>query len=1360
MNGQGRSLPNEEFKSVSAADTDPLTNVYNRFYLNHILPRSITEAKESNTELCIFIIDVDDFKHINDTYGHLTGDEVLKDIARVIKKCVRDNDIVIRYAGDEFVVVSKGAGYNLASLIGNRIVDGVSKREFETKSGEKIHLSISAGSAVYPHDGHQPEELVGSADRALYLSKERGKNKLTAANEVTLGMITKKEMLKVFPCRTFINRETQFDKLKTKWQSSIFTKIPLVLIKGEGGIGKTRFLEEFDNFLTSRGAFCLKVECDNKHTVQPYYFISQAIGKTIERNEKLTSAIYLLSPEEVEALSVIIPELRNLLKSKIPASSDTAKEKSKELSINIFKGLRNLFIELSRQGGFFIYFDNIHWIDKATFELLNYFIEIERGRKILLTGAFDAEELKSMELPFVDFLSPARTSINFEIVELPPFNLDQVKELIANIFPGLNANNDFFESIYKISRGNPFFTEELLKHLIESENIIYKENRWQIEKLEKLDIPASLDDVMKRRIRGLDTETKEMLAQAALIGEDFKLEILRRLVEKNEGYLLELIDRAKQKFMIEEREIDRDFNFLNTYLRNVFYNEISPTQKNSLHNKAGNVFSELYTQNPNLASGEAVHHYRLADNKSKFAEYKQEVAQSASKLYDPEQLSKLIETLANESAIYEQQKPVEKQIKEMTTEIDEKTLASIASLIQYIFAAIRNVVLYPPQNRIRQESITRIVAQLKEIFKHASSLTFSEVERLLLVNGNRIPAKTEKENIEAFISQMIERDIKALQFLPQVTEEEINEFLKLFSKEADEVRKEGGIVALIKNKGIQNIRINVADYGQQVISQSWKAPAKEKLITMVLMDFLTGKTYPQDVDKSAILRALKNSPQAFAKDILEAANIMSTGSPQDITFKSKVIAENIRNLGAQILPGGWKENQQDLAKLLTSLNTQVRKEVVSIAQDSAEGGMGMIKEVVSKFSDAEIIEIITSGYSKEETTLLNMRELCHKLTADSERKTKIVPQLEQKLRDMGLEESEIAFVAQKEYTVQPMEERIDALYKLPLHLYKNIGMENIKSLIKDLIILPRKDNLNNLVMHFLKQIEEASPEGRAILLELLLFVISLFPCDTEEFDALLVAVNEVLVRRIDKEEVKDNLNIFLKIIQTEIDWMIAATKSFIAVKRWIMRNRFLYLNKLLAGLLNISAITADSEQKPHWVKERKSSIANFLSGLVRSEFIEVLINELKDPYLEYNKMIEDMIIQFGEPALKVLMASSLEEIHMAYSFEGYLYHRKINNVIKRMGEAAINELVGYLSKEQETKKVIVLLTLAAEMRSDKIVDAIRPLCHHADFNVRKEVVLVLSNIATAKSKLLLRQMKGDKDRRISRLVSEKLKGLT
>lgn len=157
---------------------DALTELPNYALFNDRLHHAIAQSCRSGEPLATMFIDLDDFKLINDTYGHLSGNRVLSDVARRLTTCLRECDTVGRLGGDEFGMLLPGIGTReAASYVANKIM-AVLAPDFNTHTGRRIHLTASIGIAFYPMDGMSLDTLMHRADQAMYQSKEICKTRL------------------------------------------------------------------------------------------------------------------------------------------------------------------------------------------------------------------------------------------------------------------------------------------------------------------------------------------------------------------------------------------------------------------------------------------------------------------------------------------------------------------------------------------------------------------------------------------------------------------------------------------------------------------------------------------------------------------------------------------------------------------------------------------------------------------------------------------------------------------------------------------------------------------------------------------------------------------------------------------------------------------------------------------------------------------------------------------------------------------------------------------------------------------------------------------------------------------------------
>ena len=166
------------YKTVQElAITDGLTGLYTRRYASERLKEECARSLAHGTPLSFMMIDADNFKQCNDTFGHLVGDIVLIEIARRIKENIRELDLLARFGGEEFMVFAPNTTKEGALVVAERIRESIAGSEIHAYD-EKLRVAVSIGIAGCPDDAKMPEDLIGKADWALYQAKKTGKNRV------------------------------------------------------------------------------------------------------------------------------------------------------------------------------------------------------------------------------------------------------------------------------------------------------------------------------------------------------------------------------------------------------------------------------------------------------------------------------------------------------------------------------------------------------------------------------------------------------------------------------------------------------------------------------------------------------------------------------------------------------------------------------------------------------------------------------------------------------------------------------------------------------------------------------------------------------------------------------------------------------------------------------------------------------------------------------------------------------------------------------------------------------------------------------------------------------------------------------
>jgi diguanylate cyclase (GGDEF)-like protein len=176
-----RTLTRLHQRVETQAITDPLTGLWNRRYMGETLDREVARALRFGHPISLIILDVDDFKKINDRQGHMQGDIVLEAVADVVRDATRSIDVAARYGGDELALILVETSREGAAILGERLAERMRETEVPVREGGTMGVTLSVGVATIPDSAEDLESLVDAADRALLRAKRAGKNQIRSA---------------------------------------------------------------------------------------------------------------------------------------------------------------------------------------------------------------------------------------------------------------------------------------------------------------------------------------------------------------------------------------------------------------------------------------------------------------------------------------------------------------------------------------------------------------------------------------------------------------------------------------------------------------------------------------------------------------------------------------------------------------------------------------------------------------------------------------------------------------------------------------------------------------------------------------------------------------------------------------------------------------------------------------------------------------------------------------------------------------------------------------------------------------------------------------------------------------------------
>ncbi len=348
---------------------DHFTGTQNRLFLNEVVPQLLKESSLNKQKVALLMIDMDNFKYINDSFGHLVGDKVIKEIANLLLKVKRDNDYLIRYAGDEFVLVLTNAEFPFVYKVIKDIMEEIRNFSFVIAETE-IAQTLSIGFALFPDDADNLEDLILRADEALYLAKRRGKNAHVYFREVDISQISLKRAMHLFPSKEFINRKQELNLIADKiLEVKNNSQIRGVIVFGGSGVGKSRLFQE----VIKKGRENLKGDilvfnALPKNSLYPCYLIFKIFEEYLQ--EMLSEGT-----EIIPQLKSLDPKKQNILHSTLPLLKGFFSFPEKTTPVEsqlLFETYAELLdILCKRKEIIFLGIDNFHYADTASLEFFN-----------------------------------------------------------------------------------------------------------------------------------------------------------------------------------------------------------------------------------------------------------------------------------------------------------------------------------------------------------------------------------------------------------------------------------------------------------------------------------------------------------------------------------------------------------------------------------------------------------------------------------------------------------------------------------------------------------------------------------------------------------------------------------------------------------------------------------------------------------------------------------------------------------------------------------------------------------------------------------------------------------------------------
>ncbi len=574
---------------------DDLTGLHNRRYLNQRVPEEIEDALESNRPLSIVLIDLDYFKNVNDTYGHIRGDDVLKEFADFLKRTLRQDDTVSRYGGDEFVCIFPNTEYERAARISQRSVERCRIEEFA-----RVTLTMSVGIASYPKDGRDWPALFQIADRNLYSAKRHGRDRI--------GLFARGGRELAIPTEEIVGRDAELGIIRESTRRISQGRGGAACISGEIGVGKTRLVHESARQPGSPSFRFFSSNLSATTRSIPYYPFREIIRSVI--NEEGKRSVKQIGKSYQIELSKIAPELST-------ETNDREKHAFMVDKYRLFEGVKELLTQCVRSSPMLVFFDNIQWADDGSLELLHYLLRTLRDFPIFFFFAYRVEESKDSLFERTLHLM-AREGL-YEMITIEPLESSDVAKMIALIIDD-SPPRELIDYVVRETGGNPLFIEEIMKSIERDAALTWVDDRWAFDDNTAVTIPHSIESVVAQKLDMMNSDARNVMEHAAVIGRAFDFTLLKNITRMNEGHLLDLMDEIMESRLLKENS-EGSYYFNEDIIREIVYSKMGKAKSRHYHRMLGNELLSLHEGHVENVVEELSLHFFLGEDRQRAIEY-------------------------------------------------------------------------------------------------------------------------------------------------------------------------------------------------------------------------------------------------------------------------------------------------------------------------------------------------------------------------------------------------------------------------------------------------------------------------------------------------------------------------------------------------------------------------------------------------------------------------------------------------------------------------------------------------------------------------------------------------------------------
>ncbi|HEU4720019.1 MAG TPA: HD domain-containing phosphohydrolase [Gemmatimonadaceae bacterium] len=558
--------------AVTVSEEDDLTGVLVRRAFVNVTSAVLAERRRTNATVSLLVIDVDQFKSVNDNFGHLTGDDALRLVAGLIREHLRPGQYVGRYAGDEFVALLPGLGGDAAFALADkmRATAGAMAIPLREAPGQSMHVTLSIGVATAPLHGESFETLFTAADRALFDAKRDGRDKVVLAGAATEGPPE-------LNFTRFVGRGAEMRSLVASLDQSVQGSPQLYVVIGEAGVGKSTLLRQLLPEARLRGAVMVTGRSLETESRAPYRAWVEVIQALLDQG---------IGPARSwPMLERLVPSLQGEAGRTPPPPLDATQGFVLTQEIVAFlRGASNL-------RPIALVLEDMHWADSASWDVLEHVLAQLTTERVLI-----ALTVRSEEATFGAVRERRQRLSRDERTRerrLERLTADEVREWLHGSLHRAELGDDLLDFVLRRTEGNPFLVTQLMRALAEENAFTHNGRTWVWTLPSVLQLPAGMSDLVGRRLNRLPPEALRILVTAAAIGRTFPIGLLADAASVSVDAVLDAVDAGLAASVLEPaRELDDDsYQFAHVLLVDAVLTSVSPARQRLTHERVADLLA-------------------------------------------------------------------------------------------------------------------------------------------------------------------------------------------------------------------------------------------------------------------------------------------------------------------------------------------------------------------------------------------------------------------------------------------------------------------------------------------------------------------------------------------------------------------------------------------------------------------------------------------------------------------------------------------------------------------------------------------------------------------------------------------------